>query len=127
MRALGVEEEVHDDLLDDGDDGPTFLDDTFACLEDALGGARPDAALDEWRSHVSEVPTIPAPRASGIRLHVTRIPCSAAKVDLVTCDLTHDPRSEDFGVVVPLRSPRAPARWTVTATGTHGAARTRVR
>lgn len=33
---------------------------------------------------------------SGVRLRVERIPLFAATVDTVTCDLTRDPRSEDY-------------------------------
>ena len=49
-----------------------------------------------------ERPTIPVPpcRESGIRLKVTRVPCVAATVDVVVCDLSRDTRSEEF-------SPRA--------------------
>ena len=46
----------------------------------------------------SERPTIPvpAPRESGVRLRVARFAYSGATVDVVVCDLTRDPRSEDF-------------------------------
>jgi hypothetical protein len=43
-----------------------------------------------------ERPTIPAPRDSGIRLQVERVPGGAATVDIVVCDLRRDPRSEAF-------------------------------
>lgn len=43
-------------------------------------------------------PTIPVPRESGVRLGVTRVVLAAATVDVVTCDLSGDPRSEDFVV-----------------------------
>lgn len=54
-------------------------------------GELPDAGLNER-------PTIPAPapRDSGVRLRVARVPWSAATVDVVVCDLSRDPRSEDF-------------------------------
>lgn len=45
----------------------------------------------------SERPTIPAPAESGICLKVTRIPWVSATVDVVTCDLSRDPRSECYG------------------------------
>lgn len=46
----------------------------------------------------SERPTIPvpAPRASGVRLRIERVAWPAATVDAVMCDLSRDPRSEDF-------------------------------
>jgi hypothetical protein len=43
-----------------------------------------------------ERPTIPAPRESGIRLQVERVPGGAATVDIVVCDLRRDPRSEAY-------------------------------
>lgn len=54
-----------------------------------------------------ERPTIPvpAPRESGVRLHLDRVAGGAATVDVVVCDLTRDPRSEDFLLV---RRERAP-------------------
>ena len=46
----------------------------------------------------SERPTIPVPepRESGVRLKVARIAWAFATVDVVVCDLTRDPRSEDY-------------------------------
>jgi len=46
----------------------------------------------------SERPTIPvpAPRESGVRLKVARVASFAATVDVVVCDLSRDPRSEDY-------------------------------
>jgi len=46
----------------------------------------------------SERPTIPVPAArdSGVCPKVTRIPLSAVTVDTVICDLSRDPRSEDY-------------------------------
>jgi hypothetical protein len=46
----------------------------------------------------SERPTIPvpAPRESGVRLKVSQIAWPAATVDVVVCDLSRDPRSEDY-------------------------------
>ncbi len=57
----------------------------------------------------SERPTIPVPppRESGVRLKVARIAWSFATVDVVVCDLTRDPRSEDY---VPTERARAPKR-----------------
>jgi hypothetical protein len=55
-----------------------------------------------------ERPTMPAPRESGIRLRVERVPSSAATVDIVVCDLSRDPRSEAFtedDVEEPVRPP----------------------
>jgi hypothetical protein len=45
----------------------------------------------------SDRPTIPvpAPRESGVRLRVERVAYAAATVDVVVCDLSRDPRSED--------------------------------
>jgi hypothetical protein len=41
---------------------------------------------------------VPAPRESGVRLRVARksVPLVAATIDLVVCDLTRDPRSEEY-------------------------------
>lgn len=49
----------------------------------------------------SERPTIPVPepRESGTRLKVTRVAYGAATVDVVVCDLTRDPRSEDHAPI----------------------------
>lgn len=46
----------------------------------------------------SDRPTIPmpAPRESGVRLKVARVAYAAATVDVVVCDLSRDPRSEDY-------------------------------
>ena len=44
----------------------------------------------------NERPTIPAPRESTVHPKLARVPCSAATVDIVVCDLSRDPRSEDF-------------------------------
>jgi hypothetical protein len=43
-------------------------------------------------------PTIPVPacRESGIQLTVARVRTVAATVDVVLCDLSRDPRSEDY-------------------------------
>ena len=49
---------------------------------------------------VNDRPTIPvpAPRESGVRLRVARksMPMVAATIDIVVCDLSRDPRSEDY-------------------------------
>ena len=48
----------------------------------------------------NERPTIPvpAPRESGVRLRVARlsVPHVAATIDIVVCDLSRDPRSEEY-------------------------------
>jgi hypothetical protein len=46
----------------------------------------------------SERPTIPvpAPLESGIRLKVAKVAWGAVTVDVVLCDLSRDPRSEDY-------------------------------
>jgi hypothetical protein len=46
----------------------------------------------------NERPTIPvpAPGESGVRLAVSRVRSVAATVDVVVCDLSRDPRSEDY-------------------------------
>lgn len=50
----------------------------------------------------SDRPTIPvpAPRESGVRLKVERVAYAAATVDVVVCDLSRDPRSEDYASAV---------------------------
>jgi len=56
----------------------------------------------------SDRPTIPvpAPRESGVRLKVARVAYAAATVDVVVCDLSRDPRSEDYASAVdPVASP----------------------
>lgn len=62
-------------------------------------------------SEASERPTIPVPppRESAVRLKVARIAWSFATIDVVVCDLTRDPRSEDYIEEAP-RSPRKPHR-----------------
>lgn len=48
----------------------------------------------------NERPTIPVPepRESGVRLRVARVsvPLASATIDVVVCDLTRDPRSEEY-------------------------------
>jgi len=53
-----------------------------------------------------ERPTIPVPepRESGVRLKVSRVAYAAATVDVVLCNLSRDPRSEDFVETAPHRS-----------------------
>jgi len=54
--------------------------------------------LDDARGP-NDRPTIPAPpppRESGVHLKVARVPVSGATVDAVVCDLSRDPRSEDY-------------------------------
>ena len=52
------------------------------------------------RLSVNDRPTIPVPppRESGVRLRVARksMPMVAATIDIVVCDLSRDPRSEDY-------------------------------
>lgn len=50
----------------------------------------------------SDRPTIPVPppRESGVRLKVERVAYAAATVDVVVCDLSRDPRSEDYASAV---------------------------
>lgn len=47
---------------------------------------------------LNERPTlpVPAPRESEVRIRTTRIPWPVATLDLVMCDRSRDPRSEDF-------------------------------
>ncbi len=63
-------------------------------------------ALEVWGELASERPTIPVPppRESGVRLKVERLALPAATLDVVVCDLSLDPRSEDY------TPPRKPAR-----------------
>lgn len=58
----------------------------------------------------SERPTIPVPppRESGVRLKVAQLATFAATVDLVVCDLSRDPRSEDY---TPRRTPVESGLW----------------
>lgn len=54
--------------------------------------------LDDARGP-DDRPTIPAPpppRESGVCLRVARIAVSGATVDAVVCDLSRDPRSEEY-------------------------------
>jgi hypothetical protein len=57
-----------------------------------------DTRVEHPEEGINERPTIPvpAPRESGVRLRVARVPTGAATVDVVICDLSRDPRSEDF-------------------------------
>ena len=52
--------------------------------------------LDDDTLSSRERPTIPVPRDSGVCLKVTQIPLTGATVDAVVCDLSRDPRSEDY-------------------------------
>jgi hypothetical protein len=49
---------------------------------------------------VNDRPTmpVPPPRESGVRLRVARVsvPLVSATIDIVVCDQTRDPRSEDY-------------------------------
>ena len=53
-------------------------------------------------------PTIPAPpcRDSGVRFKISRVPLHAATIDIVLCDLSRDPRSEDWDGVARRATPR---------------------
>jgi hypothetical protein len=76
-----------------------------------MHAAKLDRDVAEARARpVSERPTIPvsAPRASRVRLDVTHIQCGAARVDTVVCDLTRDPRSEDFAADRPREPIKTP-------------------
>lgn len=42
------------------------------------------------------IPAVPPARDSGVRLTITRVPFAFATVDVVVCNLTRDPRSEDY-------------------------------
>jgi hypothetical protein len=42
------------------------------------------------------VPAVPSPRDSGVRLKIAHVEWPAATVDVVVCDLSRDPRSEDY-------------------------------
>jgi hypothetical protein len=68
----------------------------------SLAHPRPMHALD-FEGELLEAndrPTIPvpAPRESGVRLRVARVaaPPISVTVDLVVCDLSRDPRSEEY-------------------------------
>lgn len=75
-----------------------------------MHGTRAMHALDFVGELLSENerPTIPVPppRESGVRLRVSRkaVPLVAATVDVVTCDLSRDPRSEDCALDGPCES-----------------------
>lgn len=69
-------------------------------------------AVDELDDPLTERPTIPVPvpHESGIQLKVARVALTGATVDVVVCDLSRDPRSEDYradgGCPPTARSPR---------------------
>jgi hypothetical protein len=67
-----------------------------AAVLDELVETFPIETDDQSSLPTPERPTIPAPRDSGIRLQVERVPGGAATVDIVVCDLRRDPRSEAF-------------------------------
>ncbi len=69
-----------------------------------LEGELPNTCLEP-----NERPTLPAPRESTVRPRVTPLPCSGATVDIVVCDLSRDPRSEDFA---PERVGRIATLWS---------------
>jgi hypothetical protein len=56
------------------------------------------------------LPVPPPPFESGVRLGATVISVTGATVDMVTADLSRDPRSEDF-VARPLEEPRRPISY----------------
>lgn len=69
---------------------------------------------------INERPTIPvpAPRESGVRLRVSRkaVTPVAVTVDLVVCDLSRDPRSEDYRAdAPPAQNDRPPSTSIVRA------------
>jgi hypothetical protein len=61
-------------------------------------GRQPEGRMEDEDLSPNDRPTIPVPppRDSGIRLAVTRVPIGAATVDAVLCDLSRDPRSENW-------------------------------
>lgn len=79
-------------------------------------GRRMHALEFEGELLPSDRPTIPVPRPeeSGVRLGVSRVAFSAATLDVVVCDLTRDPRSEDYVPRAALRSGFFPARCTTS-------------
>lgn len=61
------------------------------------------AAEEDDYSHLSindrptiPVPAVPSARDSGVRLKIAHVEWPAATVDVVVCDLSRDPRSEDY-------------------------------
>ena len=56
--------------------------------------------LEVWRDALAEDdrPTmpVPEPRESGVRLKVAKVAYGSAMIDVVTCDLSRDRRSECF-------------------------------
>lgn len=84
--------ELRDEPLDPWDYDVLEDVDAEGLESDALAPVEPQTV----RVSVNERPTIPVPRASGIRLNKTRIPIPSATIDIVVCDLSRDPRSESY-------------------------------
>jgi hypothetical protein len=55
-----------------------------------------DGSLDEVPLNERPTLPVPAPRGSEVRVRLTRIPWSVATADIVACDRSRDPRSEDY-------------------------------
>lgn len=104
MRALVVREEPTPDEVDTlvVDEHEFFARDRVTRLDDP----------DELGIH--DRPTLPVPAPpfeSGVRLGATVISVTGASVDIVTADLTRDPRSEDFIEAAPDEPPRRPISY----------------
>lgn len=104
MRALGVREEPTPDEVD-----TLVVDDLEFFGRDRV------ARLDEPEEvGIHDRPTLPVPPPpfeSGVRLGATVISVTGATVDVVTADLSRDPRSEDF-VAAPTDAPRRLISYT---------------
>jgi hypothetical protein len=79
---------------------------------------RPMLPLQDFEEEAPPTERAPVPddRASGVRLRVSHVAPMAATVDVVVCDLSRDPRSEDYRGDSVLRGlTRAPAVEVVRA------------
>jgi hypothetical protein len=83
----------------------------------------PDVSAHDENEPLSpnDRPTLPgpaAPRESGVQRTMVRMPTSGATVDIVVCDLSRDPRSEEF--LVEQRRPSRPVMLPPTPRSCRG-------
>ena len=100
MRTLAVFGGSDDrDEMGSRDNVPSFTTDEVRVYADwnrTPGASIWEGEADDDDAPITQRETIPVPRESGIRLHAPRVRNAAATAEVVVCDLTRDPRSEDF-------------------------------
>jgi hypothetical protein len=85
--AFAFERELHNQ------DDDEVIEETVVIAAECLDE---DAHLSINDRPTIPVPAVPDARDSGVRLKIAHVEWPAATVDVVVCDLSRDPRSEDY-------------------------------